>query len=51
MLKNKGITPSIQPRSNDGYWEAGHPRNEAVKALKDDKFGEWKRTGFIRNVH
>ncbi|PCS22644.1 Mobile element protein [Candidatus Enterovibrio escicola] len=32
--KNKGITSSIPPQSNAGYWEEGHPRNEAVKALK-----------------
>ncbi len=42
VLKNKGIIPSISPRSNAGYWEKGYPRNEAVKALKDDKLTEWK---------
>ncbi|PCS22790.1 transposase [Candidatus Enterovibrio escicola] len=43
VLKNKGITSSIPPRSNEGYWEEGHPRNEAIKALKEDKLAEWKK--------
>ncbi len=37
VLENRGITPSRLPRSNAGYLEAGHPRNEAVKALKYNK--------------
>ncbi len=41
--KNKEITPSIPPRSNSGYWEEGHPKNEALKALKDNKLVEWKK--------
>ncbi|PCS22054.1 Mobile element protein [Candidatus Enterovibrio escicola] len=40
ILKNKGITPTIPPRSNAEYWEEGHPRNEAVKVLKADKQAE-----------
>ncbi|PCS23632.1 Mobile element protein [Candidatus Enterovibrio escicola] len=43
VLKKKRITPSIPPRSNAGYWEEGHPRNEAVKVLKEDKQAEWKK--------
>ncbi|PCS21595.1 Mobile element protein [Candidatus Enterovibrio escicola] len=27
VLTNKGITPTILPRSNAGYPEEGHPRN------------------------
>ncbi|PCS21547.1 transposase [Candidatus Enterovibrio escicola] len=51
VLKNKRITPCIPPRSNTGYWEKGHPRNETVKALKKDKLSEWKRTGVITNAY
>ncbi|PCS21880.1 Mobile element protein [Candidatus Enterovibrio escicola] len=40
VLKNKGITPNIPPRSNAGYWEEGHPKNEAIKALEEDKLAE-----------
>ncbi|PCS23576.1 Mobile element protein [Candidatus Enterovibrio escicola] len=43
VLKNKEITPCIPPRSNAGYWEKGHSRNEAVKALKEAKLVEWKK--------
>ncbi|PCS23286.1 Mobile element protein [Candidatus Enterovibrio escicola] len=43
VLKNKGITSRIPPRSNAGYWEERHPRNEAVKALEEDKLAEWKK--------
>nr|WP_150138254.1 hypothetical protein [Candidatus Enterovibrio escacola] len=42
-MKNKGITPSILPRSNAGYWEEGKPRNQVVKALKEYKQAEWKK--------
>ncbi|PCS21699.1 Mobile element protein [Candidatus Enterovibrio escicola] len=40
VLKNKVITPTIPPRSNTEYWEKRHPRNEAIKALKEDKLAE-----------
>lgn len=43
VLKRKGIKPTIPPRSNAGYWEDGHPRNEAVSALKSGQLEEWKR--------
>ncbi|TOY93627.1 transposase [Vibrio fluvialis] len=42
-LMIKGIKPTIPPRSNAGYWEDGHPRNEAVSALKSGHLEEWKR--------
>lgn len=34
VLKNKKVKPLIPPRKNAGLWEGGHPRNEAVSALK-----------------
>ena len=41
-LKNKGCTPLIPPRKNAAPWEDGHPRNEAVTALKNGTIEEWK---------
>ncbi|MEZ8532492.1 IS5 family transposase [Vibrio cyclitrophicus] len=41
-LQNKGSTPLIPPRKNAALWEEGHPRNEAVKALKNGTIAEWK---------
>lgn len=35
--------PTVPPRSNAGYWEEGHPRNEAVKALKANQLAQWKQ--------
>jgi hypothetical protein len=43
LLKRKGCKPTIAPRKNAGYWEEGHPRNEAVKALKNDELKQWKK--------
>jgi hypothetical protein len=43
LLKRKGCKPTIPPRKNAGYWEEGHPRNEAVKALKNDELKQWKK--------
>ena len=34
LLLRKGSTANIPPRKNAGYWEDGHPRNDAVAALK-----------------
>lgn len=46
-LKNKGCTPLIAPRKNAAFWEDGHPRNEAVEALKNGTIAEWKsETGY-----
>ncbi|WP_298445892.1 IS5 family transposase, partial [uncultured Ferrimonas sp.] len=42
LLRKKGTKASIPPRVNAGFWEDGHPRNEAVSALKDGKLKEWK---------
>ena len=42
VLKNKGCKPLIPPRKNAGYWEEGHPRNEAVDVLKNDSLAQWK---------
>ncbi|MGL4734709.1 MAG: IS5/IS1182 family transposase, partial [Enterovibrio sp.] len=42
-----GITAAITPRSNAIFWEEGHPRNDAVKALKSGQLEKWKReTGY-----
>lgn len=43
LLQRKGCKPTIPPRSNAGYWEGGHPRNEAVKALKSNQLAQWKQ--------
>lgn len=43
LLQRKGAKPTIPPRSNAGFWEDGHPRNEAVRALKNDKLAQWKK--------
>lgn len=42
VLQNKGCKVLIPPRKNAGYWEGGHPRNEAVDALKNDSLDQWK---------
>jgi hypothetical protein len=43
LLQRKGCNPTIPPRSNAGYWENGHPRNEAVKALKSNELAQRKQ--------
>ncbi|WKE64618.1 IS5 family transposase [Gallaecimonas kandeliae] len=43
LLQRKGAKASIPPRKTAGYWEQGHPRNEAVAALKAGQLAEWKR--------
>jgi hypothetical protein len=43
QLKRKGSKPTIPPRKNTDYWKEGHPRNEAVKALKGDALKQWKK--------
>lgn len=43
VLQRKGAKPTIVPRSNAGYWEDGHPRNDAVKALKNGELKQWKK--------
>lgn len=43
LLQRKKAKPTIPPRSNAGYWEEGHPRNEAVKALKAGEIKQWKK--------
>ncbi|PCS23748.1 Mobile element protein [Candidatus Enterovibrio escicola] len=50
-MKNKGITPSIPPRRNAGYWEEGDPRNEEVKTLEKDKLAELKKEEVITKSH
>ena len=42
VLKQKKIKPLIPPRKNAGLWETGHPRNEAVTALKAGELKQWK---------
>uniref|UniRef100_UPI0005515B7C IS5/IS1182 family transposase n=1 Tax=Aeromonas salmonicida TaxID=645 RepID=UPI0005515B7C len=43
LLKRKGARATIAPRKNAALWEEGHPRNEAVLALKAGELKEWKR--------
>lgn len=40
VLQRKGIVSLIPPRNNAGFWDDGHPRNEAVKALKSDTLAQ-----------
>lgn len=42
LLRRKQAKPTIPPRPNAGYWEPGHPRNEAVDALKAGELKQWK---------
>ena len=48
LLKKKGIKATIPPRKNAALWEEGHPRNEAVEALKAGKLAEWKKQSGYR---
>ncbi|SDJ18054.1 hypothetical protein SAMN04488540_1081, partial [Ferrimonas sediminum] len=43
LLQRKRSKPTIPPRSNAGYWEDGHPRNDAVQALKYGELSQWKK--------
>ncbi|KKD61169.1 transposase [Grimontia sp. AD028] len=43
VLRRKAFKPTIPPRSNTGLWEDGHPRNDAVHALKAGALSQWKR--------
>ena len=43
LLQRKGTKPAIPPRANAGFWEEGHPRNEAVTALKNGELSQWKQ--------
>lgn len=43
VIDGKGAKATIPPRKNAGYWEDGHPRNEAVDALKADELDDWKK--------
>ncbi len=42
VIAKKKSKVTIPPRKNAGYWEEGHPRNEAVKALKGGELDNWK---------
>lgn len=41
-VQRKGAKATIPPRKTAKFWEDGHPRNEAVKALKDGNLEQWK---------
>ncbi|TDR74490.1 IS4 family transposase [Photobacterium lutimaris] len=43
LLRKKRAKPTIPPRADAGYWEEGHPRNDAVFALKNDTLNQWKK--------
>lgn len=42
LLLHKGANSIIPSRSNAGYWEEGHTRNEVVDALKSVKLKQSK---------
>ncbi|ROQ25783.1 DDE family transposase [Gallaecimonas pentaromativorans] len=42
-LQKKGAKATIPPRKTAGFWEEGHPRNDAVAALKAGQLAEWKK--------
>ncbi len=42
ILKKKDCTALMPPRKNAALWEDGHPRNEAVVALKSGTITKWK---------
>lgn len=47
-LAEREITPAIPPREGAVFWEEGHPRNEAVEAIKQDGFRSWaERAGYF----
>ncbi|MCY9809913.1 transposase, partial [Aeromonas caviae] len=43
LLQKKGIKATIPPRKNAAFWKKGHPRNEAVAALKAGELEQWKK--------
>jgi len=43
LLKKKGVRATIPPRMNAALREEGHPRNEAVEALKAGEREQWKK--------
>ncbi len=43
LLKKKGAKATIPPRKNAAPWEEGHPRNEAMTALKAGELKQWKK--------
>ncbi|WP_417360919.1 MULTISPECIES: IS5 family transposase [Gammaproteobacteria] len=43
LLQEKGAKANIPPRKTADFCEEGHPRNDAVAALKAGQLAEWKR--------
>jgi len=43
LLQKKGAKATIPPRKNAAFWKKGHPRNEAVAALKAGELEQWKK--------
>lgn len=43
LLQKKGIKATIPPRKIAAFWKKGHPRNEAVAALKAGELEQWKK--------
>ncbi len=43
LLQKKKAKATIPPRKNAGFWQEGHPRNEAVEAQKAGTLVEWKQ--------
>lgn len=47
QIADKKAIPCIPPRSNARYWRGDHPRNDAVRMLKQGQLAQWKRdTGY-----
>ncbi len=43
QLQRKGCKSTTPLRSNAGFWEDGHSRDEAVRALKNNELAQWKK--------
>jgi Transposase DDE domain len=48
VIRSKGSKPVIPPRKTATLWEQGHPRNEAVIALREGRLPEWRK---VSNYH
>jgi len=47
-LEGREIRPAIPPREDAALWEEGHPRNEAVEAIRREGFRSWaERVGYF----
>lgn len=44
LLQRRAPRPPYRREKNAAFWKTGHPRNEAVAALKAGELEQWKRT-------